>query len=252
MAKPAEPEAPITRAALIPASLVSVFLLIYVAHLPFVVAAAASLPFLVLFVVAPVWARRSAAGFDRDAVRLLTTDRKSDLPRRFARALGMRLFAPAAHVEERRGLVASELGRAREARRAYRKAMKAYEDPDDAPMPVLLGYAHASYALGDDVEAIRAYRKVLGAQGPMPRLERNLAHALIRRNEDVREAMEMLERAEAQAGSSEAKSEIALIRALGDAKRGKRASAKEALATPRDGEDETIAKLVAEVEEEIG
>jgi tetratricopeptide (TPR) repeat protein len=251
MAKPGEPEAPITRAALIPASLVSVFLLIYVAHLPFGVAAASSLPFLVLFVVAPFWARRSAARFDRDAVRLLTTDRKSDLPRRFARALGMRLFAPAAHVEERRGLVASELGRAREARRAYRKAMKAYEDPDDAPMPVLLGYAHASYALGDDVEAIRAYRKVLGAQGPMPRLERNLAHALIRRNEDVHEAMAMLDRADAQAATGEAKAEIALIRALGDATRGRRATAKEALAAHRDAEDETIAKLVAEVEEAL-
>lgn len=252
MAKPAEPEAPITRAALIPASLVSVFVLIYVAHLPFAVAAASSVPFLVLFVAAPIWARRSAASFDRDAVRLLTTDRKSDLPRRFARALGMRLFSPAAHVEERRGLVASELGEPREARRAYRKAMKAYEDVDDAPMGVLLGYAHASYALGDDVEAIRVYRKVLGAQGPMPRLERNLAHALIRRNEDVADAMAMLDRAEAQAATVEAKTEIALIRALGDAKRGKRASAKGALAAHRGDEDETIAKLVAEVAEEIG
>ena len=250
--RPSEPEAPITRAALIPASLVSVFLLIYVAHLPFAIAAAASVPFLVLFVVAPLWAKRSAASFDRDAVRLLTTDQKSALPRRFARALGMRLFAPAAHVEERRGLVASELGEAREARRAYRKAMRAYDEPDDAPMPVLLGYAHASYALGDDIEAIRVYRKILGAQGSMPRLERNLAHSLIRRNEDVKDAMAMLDRAEAQAATNEAKAEIALIRALGEAKRGRRATAKETLAANRDAEGETLAALIEELEEEIG
>lgn len=252
MARAGEPDQSIWRAALIPLSLVVVFFLYYAAELPFGAAASASIPFLALFLAAPVWAKRSTTSFDRDVVRLLTTDAKNMLEGRLSRALGMRLFAPPAWVYERRGLVASELGRHGEARGAYRKAMKAYDDPEQAPMAVVLGYAHASYALGDDIEAIRFYRKVLAAQGTMPTLERNLAHALIRRDEDLKSAMELLDRARAAAPSDEARTEVALIRALGDAKRGRRATAKEALREHRDAEGEVAAALVEELREELG
>lgn len=246
-----EPEPSVARAALIPASLVTVFLLIYAAQLPFSVAAAASAPFLLLFLIAPVWAKRSVRSFDRDVVRLLTSERQRELPARFARAVGMRLFAPPAWVAERRGLVASEVGTPGEARQAYRKAMRGYEDPDAVPMAVLLGYAHASYALRDDPEAIRTYRKVLAVQGPMPRLERNLAHALIRRDEDVGQAFELLDRAEAQATSELERAEIAIVRALGDARRGRRATAKDALREHAGREEPALAELLAELDEEL-
>ncbi len=244
----AEPEPPVARAALIPLSLVVVFLLMYWVELPFFVAASASIPFLLAFLLAPVWARRSTERFDRDVVRLLTSDRKRELGSRLRRAVGMRLFAPPAWVAERRGLVASESGAPAEARRAYRRAMQSYEDPEGVPMQVLLGYAHASYALGDDPESIRAYRKVLAVQGPMPRLERNLAHALIRRGEDLLQALSLLDRAESQARSDDERGEIALLRALGEAKRGRRATAKEALRTHGDLDS----PLVAELREELG
>ena len=248
----AEPEPPVLRAALIPASLVAVFLLIYAAELPFFVAASASVPFLLLFVVAPFWAKRSTARFDRDVVRLLTTDRQRELEPRLLRALGMRLFAPPAQVAERRGMIASENGAPRSARRSYRKAMKGYEDPEHVPMSVLLGYAHASYALGDDPEAIQSYRKVLAMQGPMPKLERNLAHALIRRNEDAKQAMEMLDRAEAQAATDDERAEMDLIRAIGEAKRGRRATAKDTLRRHEDLDTEAAGALLAELREELG
>ena len=252
MARAAEPDQSIWRAALIPLSLVVVFFLYYAAEVPFGAAASASIPFLALFLAAPLWARRSTTRFDQDVVRLLTTDAKDRLEGRLSRALGMRLFAPPAWVHERRGLVASELGRHGEARAAYRKAMKAYDDPEQAPMAVLLGYAHASYALGDDIEAIRSYRKVLATQGTMPKLERNLAHSLIRRDEDLKEAMELLDRAEAGAQSPEARTEVALIRALGDAKRGRRATAKDALREHRDADGEAAGELLEELREELG
>lgn len=247
-----EPEPAVLRAALIPASLVVVFFLIYGAELPFFVAASASVPFLGLFLIAPFWVRASTQRFDRDVVRLLTTDRKGDLPGRFRRAIGMRLFAPPAWVAERRGLVAAELGKPAEARQAYRRAMKGYDEPDLAPMPVLLGYAHASYALGDDIEAIRWYRKVLATQGPMPRLERNLGHALIRRGEDLRQALDLLDRAEAQAQSDAERGEVALLRALGEAKRGRRGTAKETLRAHEDLESAAAEDLRAELREELG
>lgn len=252
MARSAEPEQSIWRAALIPLSLVVVFFLYYAAQVPFGAAASASIPFLALFLLAPLWAKHSTTAFDRDVVRLLTTGGEERLEARLGRALGMRLFAPPAWVHERRGLVAAELGRHGEARRAYRKAMKCYEDPDQAPMAVQLGYAHASYALGDDIEAIRGYRKVLATQGPMPQLERNLAHALIRRDEDLKEAMELLDRAEPQARDDGERTEIALIRALGEARRGRRATAKEALREHRGAEGEAAEALREELREELG
>lgn len=254
MARTSEPEQSIWRAALIPLSLVVVFFLYYAGQVPFGAAASASIPFVALFLLAPLWAKRSTLRFDRDVVRLLTSDAADRLRGRLQQAVGMRLFAPPAWVHERRGLVASELGAHGEARQAYRKAMKGYDDPDEAPMAVLLGYAHASYALGDDIEAIRSYRKVLATQGAMPRLERNLAHALIRRDEDVREAMELLDRAEPQARTAEERTHVALIRALGDAKRGRRATAKNALREHGDaGSDDEIAEgLLDELREELG
>lgn len=252
MARRAEPEPPVLRAALIPTSLVVVFLLMYWVELPFFAAASASLPFLLLFLFAPLWARASTRSFDRDVVRLLTTDRKQQLDGRLARALGMRLFSPPAWVAERRGLVASERGAPAEARLAYRKAMKGYEDPEHVPMAVLLGYAHASYALGDDPEAIRTYRKVLATQGSMPQLERNLAHALIRRGEDLRQALDLLEHARARAGDDAERAEIALIRAIGEAKRGRRATAKEALRVHADADGPAAEDLRAELREELG
>lgn len=252
MARPREPDQSIWRAALIPLSLVVVFFLYYAAKLPFGAAASASVPFLALFLLAPLWAKHSTTRFDRDVVRLLTTDAKGRLEGRLRRAVGMRLFAPPAWVHERRGLVASETGAHGEARQAYRKAMKGYEDPDEAPMAVLLGYAHASYALGDDIEAIRSYRKVLATQGPMPKLERNLAHSLIRRDEDLKEAMELLDRAEPKAQTPAERREIALIRALGDAKRGRRATAKDVLREHRDAEGDAVEALVEELREELG
>lgn len=252
MARRAEPEPPVLRAALIPTSLVVVFLLMYGVGLPFFVAASASLPFLLLFLLAPAWARASTRSFDRDVVRLLAAGRTQQLEARLARALGMRLFAPPAWVAERRGLVASEKGAPGEARRAYRKAIKGYEDPEHVPMPVLLGYAHASYALGDDREAIQSYRRVLATQGPMPRLERNLAHALIRRGEDLRQALDLLERAEVQARDDAERAEVALIRALGEAKRGRRATAKAALRAHADSGGAAAEALRAELREELG
>jgi len=224
-----EPDPSVLRGALLPASLVLVFCLIYGFNIPFGLAAAASIPFIALFVFAPAWARASLARFDRDALRLLSIGQQDRMGDRLRRALGARLFAAPARMWERRGLVAAENGRPREARLAYSRAMKGYEEAAHVPVSLLLGYAHACYALGLDAEAVKHYRRVLADSGTMPRVERNLAHVLIRKGEGVRDALDLLDQAARSASDEDARGEVTLIRAFGEARLGNRATAKQLL-----------------------
>jgi tetratricopeptide (TPR) repeat protein len=173
-----------------------------------------------LYVFAPSWGARSVERFDRDLVRLLSTGRRSALSRRYALALGMRLFAPPAVAAERRAVVAAENGRAGEARAGYRAALREYGRR--APLRVLLGYAHACYAIADDGEAIRVYRELLVQEGMLPGVRRNLAHALVRRGEALREALELIDGENAFGSGSVQGHELDLLRAVAHAKLGER------------------------------
>jgi len=247
----AEPDPSLLQAGLIPLALVLLFFLIYAAQLPFFTAAILACPPILLFFAAPFWARRSVARFDRDAVHLLTTARVTDLDRRFGRAIGMRLFAPGALVAERRGMVAAEQGRPGEARRAYRKAMRGYEESEHAPVSVQLGYAHASYTLGDDPEAVLVYRRLLAVEGALPGVRRNLAHALIRTRESLREALGLLEAARREVSTEAARAEITLMEALGEARLGNRATAKSLSARVGDVDTPLGAELRVELDAEL-
>jgi predicted Zn-dependent protease len=172
----------------------------------------------VLYALAPTWAARSLADFDRDVVRLLSTGKRAALPGRYARALGMRLFSPPALVAERRGMVAAETDRPAEARAGFRSAMLEYGPA--APLRVLLGYAHACYALGDDAEAIRVYGELLKQQGALPGVQRNLAHAMVRSGQSLREALELIDRVEGESDDPQRRGELSLVRALAHAKLG--------------------------------
>jgi predicted Zn-dependent protease len=168
--------------------------------------------------LAPAWAARSLAEFDRDVVRLLSTGKRSGLPGRYARAVGMRFFSPPALVAERRGMVAAETDRPAEARAGFRSAMLEYGPA--APLRVLLGYAHACYALGDDAEAIRVYRELLEQEGALPGVQRNLAHAMVRSGQSLREALELIDRVEGESEDPQRRGELSLVRALAHAKLG--------------------------------
>lgn len=229
----AEPAPALTRHALIPLSLVVCFALVYWLRVAPWWVAVVGVPMVALYLLAPRIGQRSLARFDRDAVQLLASGRAKTLPARFARAVGMRLFAPPAKVAARRGLVAAETGAPDVARAAYRAALAGYPEEERAPVAVRLGLAHACYALGDDREAIRLYRAILRAEGTFPRLERRLAHALARRGEDLKEAARLADEARRQSDDDEAK----LIRALVHAKRGQRGSAKKLLKATRQAED---------------
>jgi tetratricopeptide (TPR) repeat protein len=246
------PDPSLVRAGLLPASLVVVFLLMVVVELPFWLAALASVPFVALFVVAPYWARASARRLDRDIAHLLATDQRDRLEGRLSVAVGLRLFAPPAAIAERRGLVEAELGRPGSARRAFKRALEAWEEPDDAPMAVHLGYAHASYSLGDDPEAIASYRRVLVRSGALPGVRRRLAHALARRGEALPEALELLDHAEKETGDANVLGEIALIRALAEARRGNRATAKRLTRAVREVSTETAERIREELRAELG
>ena len=244
---PPAPAPSLLRHALIPLSIVISFVLVYGLRLPpwWIVLVAA--PLIALYLAAPGIGRASLARFDRDAVALLARGRSDRLRRRFARALGMRLFAPPALVAERRGLVAAESGRPGPARAAYRSALAMYPE-DRAPLGVRLGLAHANFALRDDAEAIRLYRAILRESGSYPRVARNLAHALARRGEDLKDAEALADRAIAEAGD-DPPAETLLVRAFVHARRGQRGPAKKLLRRTRDAEG--VDELREEVEEAL-
>jgi tetratricopeptide (TPR) repeat protein len=186
---------------------------------------------LVLYALAPAWARASLAHFDRDLVRLLSSGRREALGRCYARALGMRLFAPPALIAERRALVAAELGETREARVSFRRALAEYGP--DAPLRVMLGYAHACYALCDDDEAIRMYERLLQGTGELPGVKRNLAHAYLRAGQDAERALALLGTTPLGSEDPRRIGEHVLLRALAYAKLGE---AERARSLTRDGE----------------
>lgn len=234
-----------TRELLLPATLVACFALYYLAHQPFWVVVTCAVPMLALYALAPAWAARSLASFDRDVVRMLAARSPSELRGRYNTALGLRLFAAPALRAERKAMMLAELGETRGAHAAYREAYE--EHAGQPPLRVILGYAHASFAVGDDRSAITLYRRLLASAGTLPGVERNLAHALIRRGEDLPEALERLARVEREANDSERQLELKLLTALAHAKRGDRVEAERLLAsTPPSPASEPLRDSVRE------
>ncbi len=186
-----EPAPALLRNALLPLSIIVAMVLYYGVRLPFAVAAGGAFPFLLLYLLAPTWARASAAAFDRDVVPLLMRKDPAALNARFDRSLGMRLFAPPAVVAERRGLVEAQRGRHAGAREAYREALEGYGI--GAPLAVLLGHAHACFELGLTDEAILAYEKVLIRDKTLPLVKSNLAKTYLKRGkpDDVKAARKL-------------------------------------------------------------
>ena len=226
-----------TRELILPATVLGCFVLYYVLELPGWTVFALAMPMGGLFALAPSWAARSVASFDRDLVRLLASGQRAALRRRYGLALGMRLFSPPAVSAERRAVVAAENGLMREAKAGYMVALDAHGKR--APLRVLLGYAHACYSLGDDVHAIATYRELLDHAGALPGVRRNLAHALVRRGESLREALELIDM---DAGTDTTRgAERDLMRALAHAKLGERERACE-LAERSAGADSELAE----------
>jgi hypothetical protein len=234
------------REVLLPLTVIACAALYYLAHLPAWSLALCAGPMVTLYMIAPFWGARSVARFDRDLVRLLSTGRRSALPGRYARALGMRLFAPPAVNAERRAVVAAELGDMNEARSSYRRAH--FEYGPQAPLRVLLGYAHACYALGDDAEAVRVYRGLLKQTGSLPGVQRNLAHALVRRGESLREALELIDADRNAGNSAERNAELDLLRAVAHAKLGERERANALLEQSAAASTEHASALRAELQ----
>jgi hypothetical protein len=216
-----------TRELLLPAMVVVGFILYYFGEQPMWVVFTMAAPFVVLYTLAPLWAARSLAAFDRDSVRILAQRDPSKLKARYARALGMRVFAPPAELAERKAMVMLECGSYRAAQAAFRDALE--ELGPAASDRVVLGAAHASFAAGDHGNAIVLYRRVLRGVGALPGVERKLALALVRHGEDLGTAVEILERTTHEVSAGEARQELLLVRSLAHAKLGDAARAQAAL-----------------------
>jgi len=221
-----------TRELLLPAMVVVGFILYYFGEQPMWVVFMVAAPFVALYALAPLWAARSLAAFDRDSVRILAQRDPARLRARYARALGMRLFAPPAELAERKAMVMLECGAFRAAQAAFRDAIE--ELGSAASDRVVLGAAHASFAAGDHGNAIVYYRRVLKGVGALPGVERKLALALVRHGEDLSTAVEILERTLNEVSAGEARQELLLTRALAHAKLGDAALAQVALTSALD------------------
>jgi tetratricopeptide (TPR) repeat protein len=197
---------------------VSGFVLYYFAEQPMWVVLTWAVPFMVVYALAPLWAARSLAAFDKDSVRILAQRNPAALKARYSRAVGMRLFAPPGELAERKAMVMLESGAFRAAQAAFLEALE--ELGTSAPDRVVLGAAHASFAAGDHAGAIVLYRRVLQGVGALPGVERKLALALVRHGEDLGDAVEILERTLHEVGAGAPRQELLLMRALAHAKLG--------------------------------
>lgn len=241
-----------TRELLLPTTVFGCFALYYLAEQPFWLVMTCAVPMLCLYALAPLWAARSMAAFDRDSVRLLASRAPARLRSRYARSLGMRLFAPAGAVAERKGMMLLECGSVHAAREAYREALDEFGPA--AAERVVLGAAHASFAAGEDADAIVLYRRVLERVGALPGVERKLAHALIRHGEDLEDALQLLDRSESPPIDPETKRELCLLRALAHAKLGRTSLAREFFArvdAPHGRESTSVQSLRAEVSDRL-
>jgi hypothetical protein len=216
-----------TRELLLPTTLLACFSIYYLLEQPFWVVLVCAIPMLALYAFAPYLAVRSMASFDRDAISLLAARNAKALRARYDRALAMRLFSPPGLRAERKAMVLAESGDAQGARDAYREAHE--EHSGRPPLRVLLGYAHASFALRDDPRAIELYRALMSSGTTLPGVERNLAHALVRSGEDLEKALEILVRCEREPAPESRQVELKLLRALAYAKLGELARAREIL-----------------------
>ncbi len=238
-----------TRELLLPVTLAVCFGLYYGLSQPFWVVLACSLPMLVVYALAPSWGRASAASFDRDTVRLLASGQPAALVARYQVAIGMRLFAPPAMCAERRAMALAEAGETRAARAAFQEALDEYGAA--VPLRVMLGYAHANFALGDDGKAIPMYRRLLRTAA-LPGVERALAHALLRSGDDPAEALALLERVPREQDDAVRHSELCLLRAVAHARLGDhaRAIALEAEAAPTESAStEALRELLHSIRE---
>jgi tetratricopeptide (TPR) repeat protein len=216
-----------TRELLLPAMVCGGFVLYYFGEQPPWVVLCAAAPVLLLYALAPLWAARSVAAFDRDSVRMLASGGPARLKRRYQRALGMRLFAPPGQVAERKAMVLLQCGSARAAQAAFAEALE--ELGKAAPDRVVLGAAHASFAAYDYASAITLYRRVLAGVGALPGVERKLAHALVQHGEDLSGALALLARTEHEVAGGAPRQELFLLCALAHAKLGEPDQAQAAL-----------------------
>jgi hypothetical protein len=98
----------------------------------------------------------------------------------------------------------------------------------EAPLSARLGLGHASYAIGDDSEAIGVYRALLDEAPGLPRVKANLTHALARTGRELGEAERLADELLREAGETPA-AELSLLRALVHAKRGQKGPARKIL-----------------------
>lgn len=190
MPEPTAAAPSLARNALLPVSLVLSFVLWFWARLPLWQVALAVAPLLALFALAPAWGERSLAAFDRDALSLRAKGEHRGLRARLRRAWPALLFAPPALIAEREGMVYLETGDAARAHDAYRRASEAWGE--SAPLPVVLGRAHAAYLAERDDDAIRIYRRLEEVSPGLPKVAVRLADALARNGKakDARAALD--------------------------------------------------------------
>jgi tetratricopeptide (TPR) repeat protein len=149
------------------------------------------------FLMGPMVGRAKVA-FDRALVRALQRGNRDALWPLYRRQWILRLFGERRFLAAKRGLIQMETGDPRGAADSFREALRG---ASEAERPLLDNYlANALYALGEDGEAERTFRKLLADGADQPQVYHHLAHGILRRGGKAKEAAALLEKGLKTAG----------------------------------------------------
>lgn len=237
--EPGRADPSLARAGLLPLAFAVVFGVRYGLSTSLGVAMGVAAPLIVLFALSPWLAARSQRRFDQVIAGALAMGKPALLERAWSRAWLFRVFGAPGEVWERRGLIESVRGEHASARDAYGRAKKSYERV--APISVELGLADACFELGEHLDAVAGYERVLRWDPTLHRARRNLGFALA--------ALDRIEDAEPWLEGCPEPSDAhhyRLLRAAVYAAVGKRKQAREwrkKAGKPRDEQAKALAKL---------
>lgn len=177
----------------LPTTLLAVFLLRWKLAMPWWGLAAILSILPVYYFVLPRLVRRKEREFERGLLRLLQQGRKHELLEFYRRQKLLRLLAPTDRLQKRLGFIYYELGDFDRARACYARAARGAGAGER--LAVLLGLANARYRAGDYEGAEVVFRELLRRGQQMPEVYGGLAHTLLLRGQNQREAHRLAKKA---------------------------------------------------------
>ncbi len=158
-----------------------------------------ALSFVVLSLLMGPVVGRAKVAFDRALLRALQRGDRNALWPLYRRQWVLRAFGERRYLAAKRGLIQMEVGDPRAAAESFREALRGASAAERTLLDNYL--ANAQYALGDDADAERTFRKLIADGADQPQVYHHLAHGILRRGGKAKEAAALLEKGLRTAGS---------------------------------------------------